>query len=105
MRSTAAKSSGTRKAQDPEDLDEDEPFYADKLIGFNGAYAVNHPVQGSSAEVMMIALTRLDRALRNEPVRLIANADLPQSACSLVRDFCGRTHPASGPSDRRLRRR
>ena len=60
------------QAQDPDDLDEDEAFYADKLIGFQGAYAVNHPVQGSSAEVMMIALTRLDRALRNEPARLIA---------------------------------
>ena len=35
-------------------------------------YAVNHPVQGSSAEVMQIALTRLDRALRDEPAQLIA---------------------------------
>ncbi len=60
------------QAQDPDELDEDEVFYADKLTGFRGAYAVNHPVQGSSAEVMMIALTRLDRALRNEPARLIA---------------------------------
>jgi DNA polymerase I-like protein with 3'-5' exonuclease and polymerase domains len=29
-------------------------------------------VQGSSAEVMQIALTRLDRALRDEPAQLIA---------------------------------
>lgn len=42
------------------------------IIGFSGSYAVNHPVQGSSAEVMQIALTRLDRALRNEPVQIIA---------------------------------
>jgi DNA polymerase I len=62
----------TWKARDPEDLDEDEPFYADKLIGFNGAYAINHPVQGSSAEVMMIALSRLDKVLRGEPAQLIA---------------------------------
>jgi DNA polymerase I-like protein with 3'-5' exonuclease and polymerase domains len=62
----------TWQAQDPEDLDEDAPFYADKLIGFNGAYAVNHVVQGSSAEVTMIAQTRLDRALRDEPAQLIA---------------------------------
>jgi DNA polymerase-1 len=62
----------TWQAQEPEDLDEDAPFYADKLIGFRGSYAVNHPVQGSSAEVMMIALTRLDRALRDEPAQLIA---------------------------------
>jgi DNA polymerase-1 len=60
------------QAQDPEDLDEDAPFYEDKLIGFRGAYAVNHPVQGSSAEVMMIALTRLDKALRDEQAQLIA---------------------------------
>ena len=59
-------------AQDADDLDEDTPFYADKLIGFRGSYAVNHPVQGSSAEVMMIALTRLDKALRNESAELIA---------------------------------
>ena len=42
--------------QEPEDLDEDAPFYADKLIGLRSAYAVNHPVQGSSAEVVMIAV-------------------------------------------------
>jgi DNA polymerase-1 len=60
------------EAHEPEELDEDAPFYADKLIGFHGAYAVNHPVQGSCAEVMMIALTRLDKALRDEPAQLIA---------------------------------
>jgi DNA polymerase-1 len=60
------------QAQQAEDLDEDEPFYTDKLIGFRGSYAVNHPVQGSSAEVMMIALTRIERALRDEPAQLIA---------------------------------
>ena len=60
------------QAREPEDLDEDAPFYSDKVIGFRGSYAINHPVQGSSAEVMMIALTRLDKALRDEPVQLIA---------------------------------
>ena len=60
------------QAQDPEDVDEDAPFYADAISGFRGAYAVNHPVQGSSAEVMQIALTRLDQALRGEPVQIIA---------------------------------
>jgi DNA polymerase I-like protein with 3'-5' exonuclease and polymerase domains len=39
---------------------------------FNGSYAVNHPVQGSCAEVMQIALARLDKALRHEPAHLIA---------------------------------
>jgi DNA polymerase I len=60
------------RAQDPEDVDEDTPFYADEISGFRGAYAVNHPVQGSCAEVMQIALTRLDQALRDEPAQLIA---------------------------------
>ena len=60
------------RAQAADDLDEDADFYGDKLIGFNGAYAINHPVQGSSAEVMMIALTRLDKVLRDEPAQLIA---------------------------------
>ena len=60
------------RAQDPENVDEDSPFYEDAISGFRGAYAVNHPVQGSSAEVMQIALTRLDRALRDEPAQLIA---------------------------------
>ena len=50
-------------AQDPDEIDEDTPFYEDVIAGFHGAYAVNHPVQGSSAEVMQIALTRLDQAL------------------------------------------
>jgi DNA polymerase I len=59
-------------AQNPEDVDEDTPFYEDVISGFSGACAVNHPVQGSCAEVMQIALTRLDRALRYEPAQLIA---------------------------------
>jgi DNA polymerase I-like protein with 3'-5' exonuclease and polymerase domains len=60
------------KAQNPEDVDEETPFYEDVIFGFNGSYAVNHPVQGSCAEVMQIALTRLDRALRDKPAQLVA---------------------------------
>jgi DNA polymerase-1 len=60
------------QAQNPADVDEDTPFYEDVIVGFRGAYAVNHPVQGSSAEVMQLALTRLDQALGNEPVQIIA---------------------------------
>jgi DNA polymerase I len=60
------------RAQNPEDVDENVPFFEDVIIGFRGAYAVNHPVQGSSAEVMQIALTRLDRALRDESAQIIA---------------------------------
>jgi DNA polymerase-1 len=60
------------RAPDPADIDEDTPFYEDVIVGFSGSYAVNHPAQGSSAEVMQIALTRLDQALRDEPVQIIA---------------------------------
>jgi DNA polymerase I-like protein with 3'-5' exonuclease and polymerase domains len=60
------------KAEDPVNVDEDEPFYADRLMGFNGSYAVNHPVQGSCAEVMQVALVRLDKTLRHEPAHLVA---------------------------------
>ena len=60
------------RARNPDDVDEGTPFYEDAIIGFRGAYAVNHPVQGSSAEVMQIALTRLDQALHDESVQIIA---------------------------------
>jgi DNA polymerase I len=60
------------RAQNPNDVDEDAPFYEDLIAGFHGAYAVNHPVQGSCAEVMQIALTRLNQALRDEPAQIIA---------------------------------
>jgi DNA polymerase I-like protein with 3'-5' exonuclease and polymerase domains len=60
------------RAQNPDDIDEDTPFYQDTISGFNGAYAVNHPVQGSSAEVMQIALTRLGLTLHDEPAQIIA---------------------------------
>jgi DNA polymerase I len=59
-------------AKNPDAIDEDAPFFEDLIIGFHGAYSVNHPVQGSAAEVMQIALVRVDQALRNEPVQIIA---------------------------------
>ena len=79
------------RAQNPEDVDEDTPFYEDVIVGFSGAYAVNHPVQGSSAEVMQIALTRLDQALRDEPAQIIATVHdeavllVPNDAASVER--------------------
>jgi DNA polymerase I len=72
------------RAPNPADVDEDTPFYEDVIVGFSGSYACNHPVQGSSAEVMQIALTRLDQALRNEPVQIIATVH--DEAVLLVRD-------------------
>ena len=55
-----------------EDADPDAPFYEDQLSGFNGALAVNLPIQGSCAEVMMLALARLHAVLRDQPATLIA---------------------------------
>src|ERR1035437_3518300 len=43
-----------------------------RIKGSQFGCGFNHPVQGSSAEVMQIALTRLDQALREEPVQIIA---------------------------------
>jgi DNA polymerase I-like protein with 3'-5' exonuclease and polymerase domains len=59
-------------AKNEEDVDPDAPFYEDQLTGFNGALAVNLPIQGSCAEVMMLALTRLHATLRDQPATLIA---------------------------------
>jgi DNA polymerase-1 len=79
------------RAPDPADIDEDTPFYEDVIVGFSGSYAVNHPVQGSSAEVMQIALTRLDKALRDTPAQIIATVHdeavllVPDDAASVER--------------------
>jgi DNA polymerase I len=59
-------------AKSEEDVDPDEPFYEDQLSGFNGALAVNLPIQGSCAEVMMLALARLHAILRDQTATLIA---------------------------------
>ena len=59
-------------AKSEEDVDPDAPFYEDQLAGFNGALAVNLPIQGSCAEVMMLALARLHTVLRDQPATLIA---------------------------------
>ena len=59
-------------AKSEEDVDLDAPFYEDQLSGFNGALAVNLPIQGSCAEVMMLALARLHAVLRDQPATLIA---------------------------------
>ena len=85
---------------DPLNVDEDEPFYVDRLIGFNGSYAVNHPVQGSCAEVMQIALTRLDRALACEPVQLVATVH--DEVVLLVPDDTGSITRVGGIAQREM---
>jgi DNA polymerase I-like protein with 3'-5' exonuclease and polymerase domains len=59
-------------AKSEEDVDLDAPFYEDQLRGFNGALAVNLPIQGSCAEVMMLTLARLHAVLRDQPATLFA---------------------------------
>ena len=59
-------------AKSEDELDPDMPFYEDALEGFNGAIAVNFPVQGTAAEIMQDALCRIHIAIRDEPAELIA---------------------------------
>ena len=59
-------------AHDPETLPEDIPFRDDLLIGFSKPLCLNFPVQGSAAEVMMLALINTHRALAGSPAKLIA---------------------------------
>jgi len=82
------------QAQEPEDVDEDAPFYADKVIGFRGSYAINHPVQGSSAEVMQTVRKlpefgvkqREERAMReSERLGLIDRLTRPKAPRTPVR--------------------
>jgi DNA polymerase I-like protein with 3'-5' exonuclease and polymerase domains len=63
------------RARDWDDprLDEVEDFRVDDFItGFSYPYACNHPIQGTCAEVMQLALARLDRRLRPFPARILA---------------------------------
>jgi DNA polymerase-1 len=54
-------------------LDELEDYQVDDYVrGFERNYSLNHPVQGTAAEVIAIALSYADRALRDYPARIIA---------------------------------
>jgi DNA polymerase-1 len=44
----------------------------DKMTGYERNYALNHPVQGTSAEVTWVALDYVDHALRPYDARLVA---------------------------------
>jgi DNA polymerase-1 len=58
-------------ARDEEEIDWDAGFIDDQRIGFEYTYALNHVIQGGCAEVMLLALARLDRALRPYGARII----------------------------------
>jgi DNA polymerase I len=60
------------RALDPETLPEDIPFRDDLLVGFSKPLCLNFPVQGSAAEVMMLALVNTHRALAGSNAKLIA---------------------------------
>jgi DNA polymerase-1 len=54
-------------------LDDVEDWQVDdKLTGYERNYALNHPVQGTSAEVTWVARDSVDRALRPYDARLVA---------------------------------
>jgi DNA polymerase-1 len=59
-------------ALDPETLPEDIPFRDDVLAGFSKPLCLNFPVQGSAAEVMLLALLNTHRALEHSSAKLIA---------------------------------
>jgi DNA polymerase-1 len=60
------------RAMDPEALPDDIPFRDDLLIGFSKPLCLNFPVQGSAAEVMLLALVNTHRALAGLNAKLIA---------------------------------
>jgi DNA polymerase I-like protein with 3'-5' exonuclease and polymerase domains len=58
---------------DSEKLDELEDWQIDDAIeGFHRNYALNHPIQGTCAEIMWVALAMLDQALRPWNARIVA---------------------------------
>ena len=40
--------------------------------GFHYTYSLNHPIQGTCAEILMIAIAEIDRALRSYDARIVA---------------------------------
>jgi DNA polymerase-1 len=58
-------------ARDEDEIDYDRGFIEDQRSGFYRNYAFNHPIQGGCAEVMLIAMARVDRALRALPARIV----------------------------------
>jgi DNA polymerase I len=60
------------RALDPETLPEDISFRDDLLVGFSKPLCLNFPVQGSAAEVMLLALVNTYRALKGSSAKLIA---------------------------------
>jgi DNA polymerase I-like protein with 3'-5' exonuclease and polymerase domains len=58
------------RARDDEEIDYDAGFIEDQRTGFQRNFAFNMPVQGGDAEVMLLAMARLDRALRRYPAHL-----------------------------------
>jgi DNA polymerase-1 len=59
------------RARDDDEIDYDAGFVEDQRTGFQRNFAFNHPIQGGCAEVMLIAMARLDRALRPYPARIV----------------------------------
>jgi DNA polymerase-1 len=58
------------RARDEEKVDYDAGFIEDQRSGFRRNFAFNMVIQGGCAEVMLLAMATLDRALRSYPARL-----------------------------------
>ena len=59
------------QARDADEVDYDAGFVEDQRSGFRRNYAFNHVVQGSTAEGMLIAMARIDRALHGLPAQIV----------------------------------
>lgn len=62
------------RARGIDDLNDDLEDYqvADATTGFERNYSLNHPIQGTCAELLYMALTYVDRALRQWDARIVA---------------------------------
>ena len=83
------------RALDPETLPEDIPFRDDLLVGFSKPLCLNFPVQGSAAEVMMLAFVNTHRALEG------SSCEADRNRARRARD---RVSDSAGPRDQRAGR-
>jgi hypothetical protein len=76
------------RAMDPETLPEDIPFRDDLLIGFSKPLSLNFPIQGSTSEIMLLALVNTHRALKGSSAKLIATVHDAKAAVIVSATSC-----------------
>ena len=58
-------------AREEDEIDYDRGFIEDQRSGFHRNYSFNHVIQGGCAEVILIGMARIDRALRRLRARIV----------------------------------